>query len=55
MDTTTKIWPAKSEMAAGWTATYPRPPEEAGHHPATLTFKQTPWDEDEAKRVLLAA
>jgi hypothetical protein len=54
MDTTTKIWPAKSEMATGWTARYPRPTAEGGHHPATLMFKQKTWDEAEARRVRIA-
>jgi hypothetical protein len=47
-------WPAKSEMAVGWTARYPRPTEGDGHHPATLTFKQQTWDEAEALRVRFA-
>ena len=40
-----KIWPADNEMSLGWTAKYPRPTVEAGHHPATLAFKQKTWAE----------
>jgi membrane protein involved in colicin uptake len=49
-----KTWPTANEMQLGWTAKYPRPTVEAGHHPATLEYKQKTWDEAEALRVKYA-
>src|SRR5829696_3085567 len=55
MDTTTKkVWPAQNEMQIGWTATYPRPTEDNGHHPALLADRQAEWDEAETLRVKYA-
>jgi hypothetical protein len=56
MDTMTKIWPTKSERAAlGWTARYPRPDTQGGHHPALVPSRQRQWDEAERKRLRIAA
>jgi hypothetical protein len=49
-----KIWPNQNEKQLGWTATYPRPTEAQGHHPAVLTARQAEWDVAEAQRVKYA-
>jgi len=55
MDTTTiKTWPNANEKGMGWTAEYPRPTEDNGHHPSAVATRQAEWDAAEEKRVKYA-
>jgi hypothetical protein len=47
----TKIWPEANEKGLGWTAMYPRPTEDHGHHPAVVAARQAEWDQAESTRV----
>ena len=48
---TEKNWPEANEKGLGWTAMYPRPTEDTGHHPAVVAARQAEWDAAEALRV----
>lgn len=54
MDTKTKIWPAANERGMNWTAKYPRPTADNGHHPSVVKVRQEEWDAGDARRVKYA-